>query len=55
MEVYRTTDDFDFDNISLSTPTGVQGGAYFAKIKNNNEKLFIQTSKCSTKSGVKKS
>ena len=55
MDVYRISEDFDFDNISLTTPTGVQGGAYFSKLKNNNEKLFVQTSKCSNKNGIKKS
>ena len=55
MDVYRISEDFDFDNISLTTPTGVQGGAYFSKLKNNNEKLFVQTSKCSSKNGIKKS
>ena len=55
MDVYETTEDFDFNNISLSTPTGIQGGAYFSKIKNKNEKLYIQTSKCSSKNGIKKS
>jgi len=55
MDVYRISEDFDFDNISLTTPTGIQGGAYFSKLKNNNEKLFVQTSKCSSKNGIKKS
>ena len=55
MDVYRISEDFDFDTISLTTPTGIQGGAYFSKLKNDSEKLFIQTSKCSSKNGVKKS
>jgi len=55
MNVQQINKDFDFEALSLSPPTGVQGGAYFSKLKMNGEKLYIQTSKCKTKSGIKKS
>ena len=44
----------DFSKLTLSPPTGVQGGAYFSKLKYNGEKLVIQTPKCGTKQGIKK-
>jgi hypothetical protein len=55
MNVQQINKDFDFEGLSLSPPMGVQGGAYFSKLKMNGEKLYIQTSKCKTKAGIKKS
>jgi len=55
MNVQKINRDFDFEGLSLSPPMGVQGGAYFSKLKMNGEKLYIQTSKCKTKAGIKKS
>ena len=52
-EIYFTNKDFDFSQISISQPTSVQGGAYFTKIKFNNNSLYIQLSKCNTKARVK--
>ena len=45
---------FDFSGLSLSHPTGIQGGAYFTKIENNNKPLYIQTSKSVTRQGFVK-
>ena len=51
-EIYFTNKDFDFSQISISQPVSVQGGAYFTKIKLNNEPLYVQPPKCSTKQGL---
>ena len=51
-EIYFTNKDFDFSQISISQPISVQGGAYFTKIKLNNEPLYVQPPKCSTKQGL---
>ena len=45
---------FDFSGLSLAHPTGIQGGAYFTKIENNNKPLYIQTSKSVTRQGFVK-
>ena len=46
------TKEFDFTKLSLAHPNGLQGGAYFTKLSNNNEALFMQTPKCTTKQGI---
>lgn len=46
---------YDFNNVTLSTPISVYGGAYFTKITNEGNDIFIQTPMCGTKSGVVKS
>ena len=48
------SNDFDFSNLSLATPTGIQGGAYFTKIEHNNKALYIQTPKSLTRQGFVK-
>jgi hypothetical protein len=52
--IIEPSDDFDFSNLSLANPTGIQGGAYFTKIENNNKSLYIQTPKSLTKQGFLK-
>ena len=47
-------DTFPFDDITLNNPQGLQGGAYFSKIKIGNEPITIQTTKCKTKNGLVK-
>jgi hypothetical protein len=54
MNVQLLNENFNFNNLKLMPPTGVQGGAYFSKLKSDNEKLIIQTPKCGTKNGIKK-
>ena len=44
--------NFPFDQLSLENPHGVQGGAYFSKIKINGSPFLFQTPKCSTKAGI---
>ena len=45
-------DSFDFNNLSLAQPNGLQGGSYFTKLSNNEEPLYLQTIKCGTKQGI---
>jgi len=45
---------FDFSKLSLSLPTGIQGGAYFTKINYCNNPLYVQTCKSLTKQGIVK-
>lgn len=42
---------FDFSQISLAQPVGIQGGAYFTKILLNDKSLYIQTPKSLTRQG----
>ena len=49
------THTFDFSKLTLAQPVGIQGGAYFTKILNNNKPLYIQTTKSLTKQGFVKS
>ena len=48
-------ESFNFNSLSLSTPMSIQGGAFYTKLTNNNNDLYIQTPKCSTKQGFIKS
>jgi hypothetical protein len=42
---------FDFTKLTLAHPSGIQGGAYFTKIENNLNPLYIQTNKSLTRQG----
>ena len=46
---------YDFSNLHLATPISIQGGAFFTKLLNNNDDVFIQTPKSTTKQGFIKS
>ena len=55
MDIYKPSKDFDFNLFTLENPQPVQGGSYFTRVVNNNDKpLFIQLPKCTTKQGVVK-
>jgi len=43
---------FDYENIELATPNGMQGGTYFTKITYNQLPLYAQTPKCDTRQGI---
>jgi len=49
--IHLANDSFQFQNISLAVPTGIQGGAYFTKILCQEKSLYIETPKCLTKQG----
>lgn len=44
--------DFDFDDITLGPPNGLQGGSYFTKLLIKGEPLYLQIPKCTTKQGL---
>jgi hypothetical protein len=52
--IIQPNESFDFSNLSLAHPVGIQGGAYFTKIEVNNKPLYIQTSKSLTRQGFVK-
>ena len=45
-------DKFDFEDIELEHPNSLQGGSYFTRINMHSSPVYIQTSPCSTKSGI---
>ena len=53
--IIEPNDNFEFLNLSLAHPVGIQGGAYFTKIENNKKPLYIQTTKSLTRQGFVKS
>ena len=46
--------EFPFNDITLANPRGLQGGAYFSKIKLLGNSISLQTPKCKTKNGIVK-
>ena len=50
--IVKPTGSFDFNTLSLGDLTGIQGGAYFTRLYNNGNALYIQTPKTLTKQGV---
>ena len=50
---YDVGQKFPFHELSLANPNGIQGGAYFSKIRmKDNEPFLFQTPKCLTKNGI---
>jgi len=55
MSIYEPNQSFDFSKVSLTTPTIVAGGNYFIKFRmTDDEPLYIQPPKCTTKQGFVK-
>jgi hypothetical protein len=52
--IIEPNETFDFSNLSLAHPVGIQGGAYFTKIEYNKKPLYIQTTKSQTRQGFVK-
>jgi len=46
--------DFTFSKLTLANPQGLQGAAYFSKLRVGEEPVLIQTPKCYTKNGIHK-
>jgi hypothetical protein len=44
--------NFDFDKLILTKPTQTSGGNYFMRFLINNNPLYVQPPKCSTKQGI---
>ena len=53
--IIEPNEDFPFSKLSLTIPTGIQGGAYFTKFQFNSKPLYIQTTKSLTRQGIVKS
>lgn len=53
--IYEANRDFQFNQITLISPTSVGGGTHFSKLFVNKHPLYIQTPKCFTKQGIVKS
>ena len=53
--IIEPNESFDFSQLTLAHPTGIQGGAYFTKIECNKKPLYIQTTKSVTRQGFVKS
>ncbi len=43
--------EFNFDNITVLSPSTIQGKTFLSKIQNENNDLYIQTPKCTSKNG----
>jgi hypothetical protein len=52
--IVEPNEAYDFSKLSLAHPVGIQGGAYFTKIENNNKPLYIQTVKSQTRQSIVK-
>jgi len=52
--IFLPNDQFDFSQLSLAHPSGIQGGAYFTKIQMNGKPLYIETPKSLTRQGFVK-
>ena len=50
--VINSTDEFDFNNLTLGNTQGLQGGGYFSRLLFNDESFITQTPKCYTKKGI---
>ena len=50
--ILTETENFDFSNLSLTSPTGIQGGSYFTRILNSGNPLYVQCPSCKTKQGI---
>ena len=53
-QIYETNDSFNFENLTLSKPSLVNGGNYFIRFLVNNSPLYIQPPTCKTKQGIVK-
>ena len=55
MQIYAfDKEKIPLDDITLANPQGLQGGAYFSKLKLFGNSVTIQTPRCKTKNGIVK-
>jgi hypothetical protein len=54
MEIFKPTQEFEFNKITLGNPLPIQGGAFFSKVifSDNEKELFIQLPKCTSKQAI---
>ena len=54
MDIISFPNNYNFDNLTLGVPNGLQGGSYFTKIYNSDNKVYLQSPSCQTKQGIVK-
>ena len=52
--IYNTDSSFDFQGLHLAKPYQIPGGSFFIRISTDNNPLYIQPPKCTTKQGILK-
>jgi hypothetical protein len=52
--IIEPNESFNFNQLTLAHPSGIQGGAYFTKIEYYKKPLYIQTTKSLTRQGFVK-
>ena len=52
--IIKLSEEFDFSQINLEHPTGLQGGTYFTRIKKGFDPLYIQPNRCKLRAGLVK-
>jgi hypothetical protein len=54
MDIFKPTQEFEFNKITLGNPMPIQGGAFFSKVifSDKEKELFIQLPKCTTKQAI---
>ena len=52
MNIFTEESSLEISQISLGNPGRLQGGSYYSRITYQNKPLYLQTSKCDTKSGI---
>ena len=52
MDIISFPNNFNFDQLTLGVPNGLQGGSYFTKLYNNDNKVYLQCPSCKTKQGL---
>ena len=52
--IVEPDENFDFSNLNLLHPTGIQGGAYFTRLMYNGKPLYIQTPQSKSRQGFVK-
>lgn len=53
--IHQANESFDFNKITMLSPTVIAGGNYFIKFRMNDIPLYVQTPKCKVKQGFVKS
>tara|TARA_Y100000591_G_C21804791_1_gene684177 strand:- start:100 stop:1425 length:1326 start_codon:yes stop_codon:yes gene_type:complete len=53
MQIYSfDKEKFPFDDVTLANPQGLQGGAFFSRLKLLGNPVTVQTPRCKTKNGI---
>ena len=52
MNICEIGKNFEFNNLTLAQPNGLQGGSYFTRLLLNDDSVYIQAPACQTKQGI---